>query len=181
MATADPFATLGLERRFDLEPRVLEARHRELAKALHPDRYVGKSASERRMALNRALEVSEAFRALKDPVRRAEVLATSLGLDVSETSPEKASQALLFEMMEVREELAEIVRSADRPAFDALSRRVTVRRDDVLARLTEAFDGAPSRAEALHAVIPLLYELRYLRRFAEELAAHEETTFETVA
>ncbi len=35
----DPFSTLGLPVRFALAPKELEARHRELSKALHPDRY----------------------------------------------------------------------------------------------------------------------------------------------
>ena len=35
----DPFALLGVERRFDLDLKVLEKTHRELSRALHPDRY----------------------------------------------------------------------------------------------------------------------------------------------
>ena len=58
----DPFETLGVEPRFDLDLTALEKRHRELSGALHPDRYTGRPASERRMALDRAIKVNEAWR-----------------------------------------------------------------------------------------------------------------------
>jgi len=35
----DPFAMLGVERRFDLDLKVLEKTHRELSRALHPDKF----------------------------------------------------------------------------------------------------------------------------------------------
>ncbi len=41
----DPFATLGIEPRFDLDVRAVEARHRELSRTLHPDRYSGAPAA----------------------------------------------------------------------------------------------------------------------------------------
>ena len=51
----NPFATLGVEPRFDLDLPALEKTHRELSRALHPDKYVGATASERRAALERAV------------------------------------------------------------------------------------------------------------------------------
>ena len=72
-----PFVVLEIEPRFDLDPAALEARHKELSRALHPDRYAGRPASERRLALSKAIEVNEAYRALRDPIKRAEAVARS--------------------------------------------------------------------------------------------------------
>lgn len=178
----DPFTTLGLEPRFDIDAASLEARHRDLKKALHPDRYVDKGASERRMALTRALEVGEAFRALRNPLKRAEILASSLGLDVSETSKEKASPDLLFEMMESREELASTSRAADRAPFEALASRMAAREKGVIEKLGAVFARASSGDGAARSeVVPLLHELRYLRRFNEEAEALAEAAADTVA
>jgi len=47
----DPFETLGLAPKFDVDLKAAESRHRELSRALHPDRYVKAPAAERRMAL----------------------------------------------------------------------------------------------------------------------------------
>jgi len=58
----DPFATLGVEPRFDLDLGEVARRHRELSRALHPDKYTGAPAAERRLALSRAIEVKDAFR-----------------------------------------------------------------------------------------------------------------------
>lgn len=41
----DPFEMLGVERRFDLDLKVLEKTHRELSRALHPDKFVQAGAS----------------------------------------------------------------------------------------------------------------------------------------
>ena len=44
--TFDPFATLGLARAYDVDLRAVEKVHRDLSRALHPDRYVAASATE---------------------------------------------------------------------------------------------------------------------------------------
>src|SRR5262245_15377730 len=70
----DPFETLGIEPKYRLDLKQVEARHRELSKALHPDRYVNKTPAERRLALSRAIDVNSAWRMVRDPVGRAEAL-----------------------------------------------------------------------------------------------------------
>jgi len=68
----DPFATLGIARTFDVDLAAVEKVHRELSRALHPDRYVGASPSERRASLAKAVEINEAWRVLRDPIRRGD-------------------------------------------------------------------------------------------------------------
>src|SRR5262249_49827371 len=102
----DPFDTLGAPRRFDLDLTTLEKTHRELSRALHPDRFAHAGASERRAALEKAANVNEAWRILRDPIRRAEALFRLAGVEM-ETNEPKASPAFLMEMMDDREALAE--------------------------------------------------------------------------
>lgn len=170
----DPFDVLGVEARFDLELAELEKRHRELSKALHPDRYASAPAAERRMALSRAIEVNEALRALKDPVRRAEALARRSGMPVGEGKEPQPSPALLMEMMEAREELATAGRKKDLGALGKLGEAMRRREAGVLGGLAEAF-----RAGMADRVLPLLGELRYVRRFLDEVGALEEAAHET--
>src|SRR6516225_6451682 len=117
----DPFETLGVEARFDLDLAALSQHHRDLSKALHPDRYSGAGAAERRLSLGRAIDVNEAFRVLKDPIRRAEALLRRAGVPVGETSEPKPPPALLMEMMEAREELAGAARAKDLAAVARLA------------------------------------------------------------
>ena len=84
MSPSDPFEALGVEPAFNLDLALLEQRHRDLSRALHPDRHASSGAAERRMALGRAIEVNEAFRKLKDPIRRAEALLALRGVQSGE-------------------------------------------------------------------------------------------------
>ena len=170
----DPFATLGVYPRFELDMNMLEQRHRDLSRALHPDRYSGAPAAERRMALGRAIAVDEAIRLLRDPIRRAEALMRRSGVPVGEKEEPKASPDLLMEMMDSREELSEAARKKDTRAIKRLEAAMAGRRDAALAALTAGFDAAEGDVEKLKLLLPKLGELRYMRRFLDEVSALEE-------
>lgn len=170
----DPFATLGLEPRFNIDAHGLEQRHRELSRALHPDRFSGAPAAERRLSLNRAIEVNDAFRLLRDPIRRAEALLRLANIAVGEREEPKASPTLLMDMMESREALAEAAHDKDLQKIQALGEAMQKRQQSVLTRLGHGFDEAKDKPEALKALVPLLGELRYIRRFLDEVSAYEE-------
>lgn len=179
MATVmiDPFDTLGIEPRFDVEQAALEKRYRELSRVVHPDRFAGAGGADRRRALGRAVDINEAYRLVRDPLRRAEALLRRAGHEVSETAQPKASPAMLMEFMELREELAEARASKQLARVAALSAQVERRQDSVLGALREAFGAlgdrklAPGEGEPLAA---RLGELRYIRRFLDEVSAIEE-------
>jgi molecular chaperone HscB len=170
----DPFQTLGVEARFDLDAEELARRHRDLSRALHPDKFAGAPAAERRLSLSRAIEVNEAYRLLKDPIRRAEALLRRAGVPVGETSEPKPSPDLLMDMMERREEFGDARRRKDLSAVRALAEAMGERERQVLAAVGRAFDAGLSDPNKLGAVLPELGELRYLRRFLEEASAIEE-------
>jgi molecular chaperone HscB len=165
----DPFETLGVEPQFQLDLAALEQRHRDLSRALHPDRYAGAPAAERRLALGRAIDVNEAFRVLKDPVRRAEALLARGGVPVGETREPKPPPDLLIEMMELREELADAGRAKDLARVHQLAERMRGRQRAVEGRLAQALANRD-----LNPALPALGELRYIRRFLDEVSAIED-------
>ena len=171
---ADPFETLGVEPRFDLDLRALEQRHRDLSKALHPDRYTGAPAAERRLSLGRAIDVNEAFRVVRDPIRRAEALLRRSGVAVGETAEPAAPPALLMEMMEAREELADVARAKDLAGVLRLGAGMSARQSATIERLARAFDAAAKEPGKINGALPILGELRYVRRFLDEVSALEE-------
>ena len=168
---SDPFDTLGLSPVFELDPATLERRHRELSRALHPDRYAGRPASERQRALGRAIEVNEAFRKLRDVIGRTEALLARLGRPVSETNAQAAAPALLMEVMEQREALGGARQARDLGAVRGLVRNVQAREQRVIAEMAKAFVQLPPD---LARIETLLGELRYRRRFLEEAASIED-------
>ncbi len=172
---SDPFQTLGIEPKFDLDMKAAEMRHRELSRALHPDRYTNAPPAERRMALSRAISVNEAFRALKDPIKRAEAILNSLGVPSGELAEPNPSTDLLMEMMEVREELADAARAKDFVKVQQLSLKMSFREREVMKALTLGFEKVGNKTEEARALVHYLGELRYLRRFLDEVNAIEES------
>ncbi len=174
----DPFDTLGLPPRFDLDLTEIEQRYRDLQKTLHPDKFVNASASERRASLSHAVTVNEAYRALKDDLKRAEALVLRFG----GASDEKRAQdpELLMEVMELREALAESRAERDLPRAQKLSAEVRTREQNARATLEQALVSLAAGATA-----PLvakaeadLARLRYYRRFQDEVDALEEEMLE---
>jgi molecular chaperone HscB len=169
----DAFSLLGIEPSFLIDLNDLAARQRELSRALHPDRYVGRPSSERRAALGRAIEVNEAHRRLKDPLSRAEVLLDVLGISVSEGEQPKASPELLMDMMEKREELRDAAKAADASQILKLCEDLRKSEAKVSTSLAARFAtalGNRSSGQALdvNGILEDLGELRYFRRFFDE-------------
>ena len=175
----DAFDTLGVAPAFDLDLARLERLHRDLSRALHPDRHVDEGPRQRRAVLNRAIEVNEAWRTLRDPVWRAEALLTRRGVPVGETHEPAADPELLMEMMEQREELADARRARDQERLGRLTRGMREREKQVLAQLAARFEQllATDTGEHRTAVLRALGELRYVARFLEEAAAIEDDLF----
>jgi molecular chaperone HscB len=171
----DAFDVLGLPAAFDLDSKVLEQRYRDLQRALHPDKFAQASASERRASLSRAVSVNDAYRALRDELKRAEVLFVRLGGELSERGGQPADPELLMEVMELREQLSETKHRRDVAARERLTREVRGLHDQSLGALRRAFvslqaGDTSTRQDAARA----LSRLRYYRRFLDEVAVLED-------
>src|SRR5437899_2895742 len=79
----DKFAVLGLPRAYELDERALEETFRALSRKLHPDRFVRATPRERRFSLEQTTLLNDAYRTLRDPVRRAEHLLALRGVKVA--------------------------------------------------------------------------------------------------
>jgi molecular chaperone HscB len=166
----DPFSTLGISATFDVDLQAAERAHRELSRALHPDRYVAAGATERRTALARAIEVNEAWRVVRDPIRRAEALLTLRGVRVDDAAARGELPAeFLAEMMELREALAQARASRDLAAVRSMAAEVAARARSSERELASGFvqgQGAP--------LVTTLAELRFYGRFLDEVGAIED-------
>lgn len=166
--STDPFRTLGLPARFDLDAAEIERRYRELQKALHPDRFVGASAQERRISLSKAVEVNEAYRTLRDDLARARALLALRGHEARDGQP--ADPEFLMEVMERREALSEARTARDLDAARSLAAAVRADAERARADITELFarEAEPAR------IADVLSKMRYYRRFLDEVEVIEE-------
>jgi molecular chaperone HscB len=172
----DPFATLGLAPRYALDLGALEQRYRELQRVVHPDRHGAGTPSERRMHAARTVEVNAAYRALKDDVKRAEALLALHGVELDPNRRE--APELLMEVLELREALSEARAARDLARVRKLAEGVSARERAAREQLGKAFEavstgGPDARAEGARAA-SLLGQLKYLRRFLDEVASIEE-------
>jgi molecular chaperone HscB len=167
----DHFRVLGVERRFDLDVAVLEQRYRELTRKLHPDRFARADARARRASLARSVQLNEAWRALKDPLRRAEYLV-QLGRGHA-GDKDAVPPALLAEILELRQELGEARLEGDDVKVQQMATAMRARQDQALGRVAKDLAGVPT-AEGLETAARELVAIRYYRRFLDEVAVHDD-------
>jgi molecular chaperone HscB len=165
----DHFARLGLERAHRMDRDAFEDAYRRRAAEVHPDRYVTEPASVQRLALEHSSALNEAYRVLRDPIRRAEYLVKLAGIDLDSSDPRSGApspgQSFLIEMIERRERLSEHAEAGRLDEF----------RDSVADEREDALDGALDALERsdVASAASALVELRYLSRLIEEIDGAE--------
>jgi len=171
MARRDPFAVLGLERRFDVDRAALQAAYLARTAELHPDRFSDPVA--RAEAAEHAAEVNDARATLLDPETRANALLRLLGGPAKETE-KSLPEGFLMKIMEQRQAMEEALAGGDREQRRAFQQWA----DDERARRLEAIGGLFEELHAsadtapppqLHAIRVELNALRYIERMIEQL------------
>lgn len=118
----DHFSLLGLEREYALDPALLERRFRDLSRQLHPDRFARAEPRERRLSLERATRLNDAYRTLRDWRQRAAYLLKLAGTDVFQEGRTFADPDFLEEQLEWRERLALAQVDGDHEALRSITR-----------------------------------------------------------
>ncbi|MEW8342297.1 MAG: Fe-S protein assembly co-chaperone HscB, partial [Candidatus Thiodiazotropha taylori] len=83
----------------------LADRYRDLQRVVHPDRYANGTEQERRLSVQGASLINEAFETLKDPVARAAYLLSLHGVEMDAQNESTQDMEFLMQQMELREEL----------------------------------------------------------------------------
>ncbi len=104
----DHFRFLGLPRKLAIDAGDLEARFHQLSWRLHPDNFASAGEYERRLSLELSSQLNDAYRALSDPLRRAEYLLAQAGLRRAGQQKQQAPPELLEEVFELNESLEQL-------------------------------------------------------------------------
>ncbi len=83
---ADYFSFFGLPRKLDLNEAALQRSFYELSRELHPDVYARASGQEQEWSTEKTSQLNDAYRTLKDPIRRTEYLLKLEGVQLEEQS-----------------------------------------------------------------------------------------------
>ena len=126
-----------------------------------------KGDAERRLSLEHATALNDAYRILKDPCARAEYMLKLRGCDVtSDDKQVSLSPMFLMEVMELREVIDELRGSDTHVERGQIERDVALKYEAILAQLGEGLDGGD---EPLPELAQLAAQLRYLKKILEDL------------
>lgn len=139
--SANHFEVFDLPISFDIDNTLLAQRYRELQRAIHPDNYAANASErERRLALQKAAQVNEAFQTLKNPLSRGRYLLQLHGIDTNEENDMAMDSQFLMTQMELREELAEIKqRSQPLDALNTFLKHVEKHQQQLTDTLSQQF------------------------------------------
>ena len=87
------FEVFSLPRQLTLDAAALEKQFYELSRRLHPDRFAGRPAAEQETALEQSSQLNNAYRTLRDPIRRTEYLLKLEGVELEEQSKSATDEA----------------------------------------------------------------------------------------
>ena len=92
-APVDYFTFFGLQRKLNLDVSALEKDFYELSRKLHPDLNARAGSQEQEWSLQQSSLLNDAYRALKDPIKRTEYLLKLEGVELEEQSKSATEQA----------------------------------------------------------------------------------------
>lgn len=169
----DYFQLFGFPRSYQIDSDILMQRYRELQHSAHPDRFASASGQERRLSVQTAAHINEAYQTLKSPLLRARYLLEQSGIDAMQQAPSLGNEFLL-EQMELREQLAELPEQAD-----ALLALIDVREEIIqrLRELQQEFAGLvedmdnETTGQVAHAVFN---KMQFFHRLLDEVDVLEE-------
>ncbi len=103
----DYFALFGLNLDFDIDTRKLHSEQQRLQSTFHPDRFVNANEQERRLSVQQAAWINQAYETLLNPVKRARYMLQINGEDMSDESQTTSDTEFLMEQISIREEMDE--------------------------------------------------------------------------
>ena len=159
----DYFRFLGLNQQYKIDLSALYQAYLAIQKEVHPDRHARGSDSEQRLAMQMATLANTAFQTLKNPVQRGLYLCQLHGVDAKLETNTAMPATFLMKQMEWRENLDD--QAEDLPALDELMKEVDISKQETLAEIAQAIDGAKNYQRAAE----LLRGLLFIDKFAIEL------------
>lgn len=124
---------------FVLNMDALHAAQLALQAELHPDRFVNGSDQQKRLSVQKASMVNEAYDTLKEPVKRAHYLLELAGIEKND-SQTTSDSSFLMEQMSFREEMGECRTNAD-PLYciDHVSAKLKIRAQEFSQEFEKAY------------------------------------------
>ncbi len=170
----DYFALFGLPVSYAVARDDLDRRYRELQRLVHPDRFASAGDQERRIAMQQATQINEAYRVLKDDLARGRYLLELRGHQFDDERNTHQDPGFLMEQIELREALAEVRESQDPyAALGTIMEQIDNRLTALAGELGAALGDAQPRDEVSPAALTAIQRMQFFRKLAHEAEALE--------
>ncbi|ESP92896.1 MULTISPECIES: co-chaperone HscB [Pseudoalteromonas] len=171
------FELFNLPVSYDVDLSVLNQRYLELQRAVHPDKFAGKSEREKLIAVQKTSEINDALAVLKHPVKRAEYMLSEQGVDIRAEQQTLQDPAFLMQQMELREALEDIQHSSDpEDEIDAFEAQIKVLDQQYSAKLAEQL--IDQDLAVLEVAADNIRKLKFIYKLREELSRIEDSLFD---
>lgn len=154
-----------MARGFEVNPQDLESRWKTRAAAVHPDRFANASDAEKRVAMQWSAQVNEAYRVLKDPLKRAQYLCELAGFPTENQSNVPLDPMFLMQQMQWRETLEAFSDQGSPGALDDLAQEILSDRDARMSEVSQLIDQGKWED-----VVKRLHEWMFIEKFLQELS-----------
>ena len=159
------FELFGLAPIFEIDKTALHSEQRRLQSSYHPDRFASASEQEKRLSVQAAAWINQAFDTLRDPVKRSRYLLELNGAELPDDSATTSDTAFLMEQIELREQL-DACRDADDPlgSCDLIADRLEQRAAELAAEFSQQL-GRPD----LDAALQSSRKMQFVQRIQQQL------------
>ncbi len=164
----DYFALFDLPRRYALDGSLLHERYRALQRATHPDSHAGGSDQAKRLAVQLAARVNEAYRVLKDPLLRARYWLELHGVALNDEAQTVRDGAFLMAQMDLRERLGELKQTFSEQDARALAAEIKHQLAALQDELARAL-GDDSKQEKMTHAQGLIAKAQFFTKLQSEL------------
>ncbi|HEX5431075.1 MAG TPA: Fe-S protein assembly co-chaperone HscB, partial [Bryobacteraceae bacterium] len=164
------YEALGLSPQLTLDSEDLKKRFYERSRQWHPDKFSRANYEERQRALDMTAALNDAFRALRDPVKRAEYFLKQNGIELSKDAPPE----LLEEVFDLNMALEEMRGGDDsaRAQLESARERFSGMLEEIDAGLAELFERYDSTGGK--ALLDVMRSTLNRRRYVSNLVRNVE-------
>ncbi|VWB93273.1 co-chaperone HscB [Burkholderia territorii] len=163
------FDLFHLPAQFALDEAALDSAYRTVQTQVHPDRFAAAGDAQKRIAMQWATRANEAYRTLRDPLKRATYLLSLRGVDIGAENNTAMEPAFLMQQMEWREGIEDAAAARNVDALDALLAELRDEKRVRLERLGTLLDSGADQAAA-----EAVRQLMFIERVASEVGAQIE-------
>jgi molecular chaperone HscB len=189
-SSGDYFSVFGLTPRLNIDLSALEQEFHRLSRRLHPDRFARASENEKEWSLADTALLNDAYRTLKDPLRRTEYLLKLQGAEIgaaaaddkNRKNPSRVPADLLEKVFDLNMQLEEMRMARKMGQEDPELKESLLKAKGKFVGLVDAVDrelrgqwtiwdvgDAAARQPAERAMVALLDRRRYLSNLVRDV------------